>query len=159
MAAARQGQWPAPPSPLPPPLAYPFPATGKSAKHAVDLISDLDGDDNDKGDIANSGFGVGEIDESFGKFGSSDGLMVSSSVSSPAMLNPARPSMFSSTSSSMVPPNFSQSQSLQTVSSTGSNQWLLNTTGPSLTNGNGTKGSSNAGGGLSAQDLSFFEGL
>ncbi|KAH8093776.1 hypothetical protein BXZ70DRAFT_1010370 [Cristinia sonorae] len=143
MANARKGkQWPAPPSPLPQILNPPPQAPSKSNAGGFDLLGE---------------------DDSFGSFNTtSDGLFAS--TSSPAAFGqPLMPS--GSTMSSIGVGALPQSQS---VSSAGSGQWLMGA-GSGLSSGSGSVQSlgvpppapakGKMGGALTAQDLSFFEGL
>ncbi|CAL1714803.1 unnamed protein product [Somion occarium] len=136
LAASRKGQWPAPPSPLPQPLSFlpPSFASNSKAGGLVDLMGE---------------------DEPLGTFNSGS---IGTSASSPAMFN----------SSSSNPPNglgsllSPTSQSTQTMSSSNSGQWLVDSGKSPMSAGsvssNGTSTSKGTGK-LSAQDLSFFEGL
>lgn len=109
-AAARPGQWPAPPSPLPQALAFPVPGP---APRNVDLMGD---------------------DESFGFF-QSQTLAPAGPAPTATLLPPAH---------SPTPPPLNPS-------------FMAGTITPVLS-ANTTQGKKSAGG-LSAQDLSFFEGL
>ncbi|KAI0080133.1 hypothetical protein K474DRAFT_1769602 [Panus rudis PR-1116 ss-1] len=159
LAASRKGQWPAPlPSPVVPAIGAPPPppsiSTSTSASHkSVDLLGG---------------------DDPFSSFSSAGS--VTSSVSLPAMLNPSQ-----STTAPAAPPGFgtflspmstATSPPTQSASSNGSNQWLLGTSsalqnpggllsGAGSKSGAGTSSNINGTGSgtLSAQDLSFFEGL
>ncbi|KAI0331445.1 hypothetical protein GY45DRAFT_1360805 [Cubamyces sp. BRFM 1775] len=135
-AAARQGRWPAPPSPLP--AAIPGPFSGSSSSTKLNLMDDE------------------------GPLGSSGSLLPS--TSSPAVMSPARPSSgmggsrangagFAASASS----NSSLSGSLLQGWDFGSSTQAPpapSTFAPPVKPANGTQG-----GGLSAQDLSFFESL
>lgn len=120
-AAARQGQWPAPPSPLPQALAFPPPAA--PPKGNIDLLGD---------------------EESFGTF-QSDHIPPPSSSSS-TLLNPSR----QTTLSPHPPP---PSQSFPALMSPGGLGYST------LHTSSSSSSSVPKAGGLSAQDLSFFEGL
>ncbi|PSR70603.1 hypothetical protein PHLCEN_2v13512 [Hermanssonia centrifuga] len=120
-AAARPGQWPAPPSPLP--EAISFPVLGHAPKQSIDFMND---------------------DDSFGTF-QSEGMLPS--ASSPTLLKPATISL---------PPSFPFTKSLHPAPSMVHSMTTSKDSGASQ-----VRGSINApkGVGLSAQDLSFFEGL
>ncbi|KAI0367035.1 hypothetical protein BV20DRAFT_612792 [Pilatotrama ljubarskyi] len=136
-AAARQGRWPAPPSPLP--QAIPGPPGGASKSSELNLLDE-------EAPLASGG--------------------LAPSFSSPALLKPARPS-------SGIGGNANGSQSLAGfTSSTSSNTslsgsllqgWdIQNNATPPATSAFGAPAKpANGGkaGGLSAQDLSFFEGF
>ncbi|RPD64378.1 hypothetical protein L226DRAFT_611920 [Lentinus tigrinus ALCF2SS1-7] len=152
-AAARSGkQWPAPPSPLP--AAIPGPAWGAAKGSLFNIMDDDDGS------------------------GASAAPALPSSFSSPAVLNPLRPAsgmgMGNGTSQSSQPlmgMGFMSSSS--TTSSNGSvanpllQGWdsassiAQRTSSPTIVPGAPANKSANGvqGTGLSAQDLSFFEGL
>ncbi|KAH9888850.1 hypothetical protein C8Q73DRAFT_793852 [Cubamyces lactineus] len=136
-AAARQGRWPAPPSPLP--AAIPGPFSGPSSSSQLNLMDDE------------------------GPLGSSGSLLPS--TSSPAVLSPAR------LSSSGMGGGRANGKSLAASASSNSSlsgsllqEWDFgsstqtpsapSTFAPAAKPANGTQT-----GGLSAQDLSFFESL
>jgi len=153
MANSRKGKhWPAPPSPLPQALFPPPAAAGKNATSgsSFDLMAD---------------------DDSFGSFNSTaaapEGLLASNS--SPAAFGqPLMPSSSTISLNGLRPipgPGLMQSQP---VSSAGSGQWLIGSQfggSMGLNNESGSLQSAGAPpaagkkGALSAQDLSFFEGL
>ncbi|KAK7686450.1 hypothetical protein QCA50_010674 [Cerrena zonata] len=137
LAASRKGQWPAPgpPSPLPQPLSFfPPPPPSSSSSRSSGLV-DLMGED-----------------EPLGNF---------SSAGSMASLAPA-PKIAAVTQNSVQTNGFSllapSSQSTQSIPSFGSSQWLSPSNSAASIKSNGSSGTKGAGK-LSAQDLSFFEGL
>ncbi|KAL4254833.1 hypothetical protein ABKN59_004663 [Abortiporus biennis] len=174
-AASKSGVWPAlsPSSPLPEGnFSIPAPPGSVPNKSSVDLMGE---------------------DDSFGSFNAGNGVgILSSSFSSPAVLAPSNSSRGPTPSNSFIPTlqSIPQSQTMSTVSSTNSGQWLFGMNNGSMNgnvrlgiNGGASKSSSSSlgsigqskssssilpppmsstkisGGGLSAQDLSFFEGL
>ncbi|KAF7790032.1 hypothetical protein EIP86_000981 [Pleurotus ostreatoroseus] len=118
-AAARPGQWPAPPSPLPQALPFPGSSLGPTPKESMDLLAD----------------------DSFGAF-ESDTLSPSSS-SSPTANSP------------ITAPSSKSFPSLSQTNTGGSGYSAIRPSGTSNLNSS----SNSTAGGLSAQDLSFFEGL
>ncbi|KAI0820839.1 hypothetical protein BC628DRAFT_1422673 [Trametes gibbosa] len=127
-AAARPGQWPAPPSPLPAAIPGPFSSSSKPS-----LISLMDEETPLPG----------------------DGL--APSFSSPAMLNPMR-SLSGTGGTANVPPPASTSNS--SLSGSLLQGWDFQSGRTSRVATPGAPKSNGAqAGGLSAQDLSFFEGL
>ncbi|KAI0923864.1 hypothetical protein AcW1_006701 [Taiwanofungus camphoratus] len=145
-AAARPGRWPAPPSPLP--QAIPSPPSVRSSGSAafVDLMED---------DASSRSHSVG----------------LPGSLSSPALLNPVRstqaPHGLGIGNVPRLPPSSSSSQNSNAfgsgqhpTSSAGDSTWNVFNTGPPTTGPSmaSTQGSGKSGG-LSAQDLLFFEGL
>ncbi|TCD67592.1 hypothetical protein EIP91_012222 [Steccherinum ochraceum] len=151
LANSEKGKkWLAPPSPLPQPLVPPPGAQGQTHAGGFDFMAE---------------------DDSFGSFNSTtmaDGFTASNS--SPATFGHQPLLSSSSTSSSNgigLPPPPSGFAKSQSTSSAGSGQWLMGS-GSDLSSSSGglqsignsaaSKGGK-SGGGLSAQDLSFFEGL
>ncbi|OJT09629.1 hypothetical protein TRAPUB_13882 [Trametes pubescens] len=138
-AAARKGQWPAPASPLPQAIPGPFAGTSKSSQ--MNLL------DADETPLPAAGLGIAP------------------SFSSPAMLNPTRPS------SGMGAAGAANGAGLTTSVSSNSSLsgamlqgWNFQAGGasqpaPDIFGGAAKPANGKAAGGLSAQDLSFFEGL
>ncbi|GBE86369.1 hypothetical protein SCP_0902480 [Sparassis crispa] len=163
-AAARPGRWPAPPSPLPTALHFPKPppsASASSVQPLVDLMGD-DGDDAPEPALAQpqplAASAVPVI----------PAIPMSVSLSSPALFNPVRPSSGAG-STPFVPTRLSQSQSLQgwgafeAVPRTGTPLGggvpdLFSAPVHPSTSASAAQTAVKSSG-LSAQDLSFFEGL
>ncbi|EIW58735.1 uncharacterized protein TRAVEDRAFT_72219 [Trametes versicolor FP-101664 SS1] len=136
-AAARKGQWPAPASPLP--QAIPGPFVGSAKASQMNLM------DADETPLPVAGLGI------------------TSSFSSPAMLNPTRPSSGMGVANGTgLPTSVSSNSSLSGAllqgwdfQGSGASQPAPDIFGGAAKPANGKP----AAGGLSAQDLSFFEGL
>ncbi|KAI0675511.1 hypothetical protein C8Q78DRAFT_988093 [Trametes maxima] len=129
-AAARTGRWPAPPSPLP--AAIPGPFSGPSKPSEFNLLDD-------EAPPAAAG--------------------LTPSFSSPAMMNPSRPS--SGMGGAMANGSRTQPPAIPMTSSSLLQEWDFQGGPQRATSGAPLAKPANGAqaGGLSAQDLSFFEGL